>query len=117
MANTEWVTDVGERLQEAMSACFEKKAIAKFDHVDIGKELKKRNKLDNWSTEVGAHHFVNPFLSLAFFAQAWPPTLAVGKLAATIKKKKKQGQENVFVCVDLKECVRVSSTGVCAILS
>ena len=53
-------------------------------------------------------------VSMGFFAQAWPPTLAVGKLAATIKKKKEQGQENVFVCVDLKECVRVLSAGVCA---
>ena len=53
-ANTEWVNDVGERLTEAMSACFERKALVKFDHVDIGKELKKRNKLGIWPAKVGA---------------------------------------------------------------
>ena len=37
-------------------------------------------------------------------SKAWPPSLAVGKLAATLKKRRKQGQQNVFVCVDLREC-------------
>ena len=40
--------------------------------------------------------------------QAWPPTMAVRKLATALKKAKKQGQANAFIQVELKECARRS---------
>ena len=43
---------MGERLQEAMSECFEKKSLIKFEHVDIGHELEKRGMLEMWPTKV-----------------------------------------------------------------
>ena len=55
---------MGERLQEAMSECFEKKSLIKFEHVDIGHELEKRGMLDMWPTEVLEHRLlrVNTFI-------------------------------------------------------
>ena len=95
---------MGERLQEAMSECFEKKSLIKFEHVDIGHELEKRGMLDMWPTEVLEHRLLRVNTFFYFASEAWPPSLAVGKLAATLKKRKKQGQQNAFVCVDLREC-------------
>ena len=85
-----------------MSACFENKKLIKFEHVDIGAELEKRGLLNIWPSEVSGH---SSFLYalFTFASEAWPPSLAVGKLAATLKKRRKQGQQNVFVCVDLRE--------------
>ena len=102
-AQSEYLTALGEQLTDAMSVCSENKKLVKFEHVDIGAELQKRGLLNIWPSEVlwlslFCLHDIKPA------SKAWPPSLAVGKLAATLKKRRKQGQQNVFVCVDLREC-------------
>ena len=66
-AQSEWINDVGARLQEAMSECFEKKSLVKFEHVDIGHKLEKRGMLDIWPTEVSGHRdlCLNTFVFLS----------------------------------------------------
>ena len=51
-AQSEYLTALGEQLTDAMSACFEKKSLVKFEHVDIGAELEKRGLLNIWPSEV-----------------------------------------------------------------
>ena len=103
----EHVEDVATHLKEALVECFEQKANISIAHVDIGQKLKEKGMEHVWDIEVAASDMLVLFLCAYkfFIHQAWPPTFAVGKLAAAIKKKKKQGHSNVFVCLDLKECV------------
>ena len=100
--------DVATHLKDALAECFEQKANISIAHVDIGQKLKEKGMEHLWDIEVVASSMLDFFVRIqVFMHQAWPPTFAVGKLAAAIKKKKKQGHSNVFVCVDLKECVVV----------
>lgn len=100
---SEYLTALGEQLTDAMSACFENKSLVKFEHVDIGAELQTICLLNIRPSEVSGHCLFLCTL-FNFASEACPPSLGVGKLAATLKKRRKQGQQNVFVCVDLREC-------------
>ena len=93
-------------MKEALADCFEQRANIAITHVDIGQKLKEKGMEHVWDIEVWRRACWFVSLGYKFLCnKAWPPTFAVGKLAAAIKKKKKQGHSNVFICVDLKECV------------
>ena len=104
----EHAEDVATHLKEALADCFEQRANIAITHVDIGQKLKEKGMEHVWDIEVWRRACWFVSLVYKFLCnKAWPPTFAVGKLAAAIKKKKKQGHSNVFVCVDLKERVAV----------
>ena len=95
---------MGERLPEAMSECFEKKSLIKFEHVDIGHELEKRGMLEMWPTEVSEHRLlrVNTFIlfckrGLAPVACSWQTRGYFGKAeeARTTKCVRMRGSPGV----------------------
>ena len=56
-----------------------------FEHVDLGAKLVEKG------------------LAVLFPHQLWPDVNAVRKMATKFKARKKYGEANAFVCVDLKE--------------
>ena len=98
--------DVVARFQESITEAFGWKSAIKFDFVDIGAELDRHKIRHLFPVEASAlPGVVLLFVHVHCCAyQAWPPTMAVRKLATALKKAKKQGQANTFIQVDLKEC-------------
>ena len=77
---------MGERLQEAMSECFEKKSLIKFEHVDIGHELEKRGMLEMWPTEVSEHYLLRLNTFVSFCKRGLAPVARSGQTRGHNKK-------------------------------
>ena len=77
-----------ERLQNALLSCLGRPRV-EVVQVDVGASLSKQGLAGVFPIEVS------------------PPTFAVREMATKIKAKRKQGEEHVFLFVDLKKCVEL----------
>ena len=90
---------MGERLQEAMSECFEKKSLIKFEHVDIGHELEKRGMLEMWPTEVSEQRLLHLHaFVLCLQVRPGPRRLQY----ADLRLHKKTGETRAIQCVRMR---------------